>query len=707
MKRLIKHIWPLFFIVLIVSVYFWSLFFPEPKLFFTSESLGTDLRANYYPGKYFLASSLRKGELPFWSKDIGTGFPLLAEGQIGTFYVFNLLYLLLPTWLAWNLNYVLAFLLALLGSFLFFRKLGLTDRASLFSAFSFAFSGSFISRIIHTSPLQAMSLMPWLFLTAKNFWEKPTKWHGATFALVLAEQIFTGGFQWVFISLLGVFLFFLTQFREERKGDLPRKMSLLMVAVVGAAMIAAPQLLPTWEMRQESQRKTGLQQEEIFFFPYGYEDFITFVLPNYFGTPKEGTYLLPLKVYWENTAYLGLSPLLFLVMAVVQKKKSSWQWSFLFLGVFTALLATGTKSPFYFLLTLPGFNNFRVPSRFLLLTAFSICGLAGAGLDWFLSTISRKLKSTLMLGIVFCLVFALQIGDLFHFDWSYHPLLSVEEALRIPETAKVIQPDERIYTHPQLIKIWKDVFFTRGWQDTLPFLYFHNGLFANLNLVFERANARAYAGLYPERFFLSYDLAPYLFNTLAVDIIISPIELPDSTDFELSLRVHSPRNDLPDFFVYHNRGSLGRFRFVSSYTVVSNLDEAKTVVEKGDYPFDRSAILENDLGENFQELTKSDMTVVEDADQHLVLQTSTDMKALLLVADSYYPAWKAWIDGQPTEILPANINQRAVVVPAGEHEIVMQFISTSFLHGIFLSGLAVVIFVLGNLINRFRFFRRS
>jgi uncharacterized membrane protein YfhO len=50
----------------------------------------------------------------------------------------------------------------------------------------------------------------------------------------------------------------------------------------------------------------------------------------------------------------------------------------------------------------------------------------------------------------------------------------------------------------------------------------------------------------------------------------------------------------------------------------------------------------------------------------------------LVVADSFYPGWQAIIDGRQTKIYPANINQRAIFINAGHHQIRFRFISQSF-----------------------------
>jgi hypothetical protein len=117
---------PILIIGFIHFLFFARLFYPEPMIFYLPEYERSDIWNQNYPFKDFLSHSLKHGELPFWSKDAGTGFSLFAEGQVGTLYIPNLiLFYFLPTWIAWNLSYILLFLLSFLGAYLFYRELGI------------------------------------------------------------------------------------------------------------------------------------------------------------------------------------------------------------------------------------------------------------------------------------------------------------------------------------------------------------------------------------------------------------------------------------------------------------------------------------------------------------------------------------------------------------------------------------------------------
>jgi hypothetical protein len=49
--------------------------------------------------------------------------------------------------------------------------------------------------------------------------------------------------------------------------------------------------------------------------------------------------------------------------------------------------------------------------------------------------------------------------------------------------------------------------------------------------------------------------------------------------------------------------------------------------------------------------------------------TEAGASALLVLSQSFYHPWRAYVDGKPTEIFPANFAFQAVQVPAGRHQV--------------------------------------
>ncbi len=65
----------------------------------------------------------------------------------------------------------------------------------------------------------------------------------------------------------------------------------------------------------------------------------------------------------------------------------------------------------------------------------------------------------------------------------------------------------------------------------------------------------------------------------------------------------------------------------------------------------------------------------------------------LVLTDTYYPGWRATVDGAPAEILAANHAFRAVALDAGEHTVVFEYIPLSFRLGAWISLGASVLLV--------------
>ena len=63
----------------------------------------------------------------------------------------------------------------------------------------------------------------------------------------------------------------------------------------------------------------------------------------------------------------------------------------------------------------------------------------------------------------------------------------------------------------------------------------------------------------------------------------------------------------------------------------------------------------------------------------------------LVLLDSYYPGWHAYVDGKEARILAANYAFRAVEVRAGKHRVEFLYRPRSFYAGLSVTGLAIAL----------------
>jgi hypothetical protein len=75
----------------------------------------------------------------------------------------------------------------------------------------------------------------------------------------------------------------------------------------------------------------------------------------------------------------------------------------------------------------------------------------------------------------------------------------------------------------------------------------------------------------------------------------------------------------------------------------------------------------------------------------VTVTTDASAPSLLILADNYYPGWRAELDGRRTRIVRVNYNQRGVAVGAGKHVVNFNYQPDSLLAGLFLSGVSLLV----------------
>jgi len=80
----------------------------------------------------------------------------------------------------------------------------------------------------------------------------------------------------------------------------------------------------------------------------------------------------------------------------------------------------------------------------------------------------------------------------------------------------------------------------------------------------------------------------------------------------------------------------------------------------------------------------------------LGLKVETDAPTFLVLSEIYYPeGWLARVDGKPAPIREVNTVLRGIMVPAGTHEITMDFEPADVRLGRLISNLSLLLIVLG------------
>lgn len=82
-------------------------------------------------------------------------------------------------------------------------------------------------------------------------------------------------------------------------------------------------------------------------------------------------------------------------------------------------------------------------------------------------------------------------------------------------------------------------------------------------------------------------------------------------------------------------------------------------------------------------------TVLRSVPNRVTIETSLPQPGYLVLADTFYPGWQAFVDGHRAEIMRANYAFRAVQLTEGEHQVVFEYRPGSLTAGVICSAAAV------------------
>jgi hypothetical protein len=94
--------------------------------------------------------------------------------------------------------------------------------------------------------------------------------------------------------------------------------------------------------------------------------------------------------------------------------------------------------------------------------------------------------------------------------------------------------------------------------------------------------------------------------------------------------------------------------------------------------------------------------IVSETNNRVRLHVMTKENAFLVLSDTYFPGWKAYLDGNPVKIFRANYNFRAVSIPPGKHEVKFVYHPMSVKLGVLVTSLGIIGILVMGLCSRFK-----
>jgi len=661
-----------------------------------------DICLFFEPVKAYLHESLRAGRLALWSPYIFCGYPIAAEGQIATFYPISVLISwLLPSPGAINWLIISHLLLAGLSMYALARLLGASRFAAWLSGIVFSFSGYLFAHTHHVSLVCAAAWLPVVILCVERAWRKgalPSSVYGA---LAWGACALCGHPQTLFhISLVVAFWLawrLVEAGRAGRAWPLARSAGILLLVVGLGIGLAAVQLLLTSDLAARSFHGVRKSLSYVTEFSLLTRHLAGLVLPNWQGSPAFDSYEGE-HFYWEYVLYLGIVPLVLAGIGAATRRGRVLAG----LAIVALILALAAGNPLYRVLRLlPGFGDFRVPARYLLVFTFAAALLSGygwetiAGCRWL-----RKARRLQVLGGVLAL---LVIGDLVRFDRTLAPLASRAVHAK-PAAAAALQRDGSwgrvLIQAPEAVDAsWlpEGGWYVNpdGWAEARALLA------ANVPQSYGLRSMTGYAG------FTDSDHAQF-FRTAFTRALFNKqpmlLSLVGIRDYAVGSDIYAPgrfSEQAGPFAIYRDEQAFPRVFAVPQ--VIPSADFQQCLFRTLDLALagrlrDTAMVLGDMDPSGAAVGSPPALTVTEVRPERVLVHARADADMLLILNERYDTGWRAYCDGRPARLIPTDTVLMGTPLPRGDHDIEFVYRPTSFLIGRVVSlgslGVCVVLLLL-------------
>jgi hypothetical protein len=160
----------------------------------------------------------------------------------------------------------------------------------------------------------------------------------------------------------------------------------------------------------------------------------------------------------------------------------------------------------------------------------------------------------------------------------------------------------------------------------------------------------------------------------------------------------------PDNFswLYKIEGTIPRAYVVNKTTVEKNSNQVLRLLSSEAFDPTQEVILDSEIAIPPMHQLRATAKIVRYENERVTIAASADSEAILVLADSHYPGWKAFVDGKQEVIRRANLFFRAVPLPAGNHTVEFRYEPRSFTIGLVISVVTLVALALVTAVFAFR-----
>ena len=378
-----------------------------------------DFADEFFPKRWFMMNALENGFWPFWCPYRSMGIPAHADPQSSVFY--------LPFWLLalvghynpyfWGAEFIFHIFVAGCGFYRLSHQFSKNDKICFVVACCYMLSGVFTGNTQHYSWIIAMAWLPWIFHFFFSVFENPTIKNsiGLSFSLSL---LFTGGYSGFAFILFYFFIAYAAVYLTKaiRQKDFARIKPLLCqlgITLGLFVLMALPSLLSFAETTKYVTRGETLTFEQATAVAFVPKALLTLFFPWMSGYDRGW---MPLDISMRSI-FIGVLTVYFFIIGLAQKKNTNTLIMLVF-GIICLLLSFGNQLPIYRLVyKLPFIGMLRFQTIFRCFFMLSMLVFAILGMNAFASDFKKYSKSFIIflaaVGLMYVIVF---IANAIHID---------------------------------------------------------------------------------------------------------------------------------------------------------------------------------------------------------------------------------------------------------------------------------------------------
>ena len=325
--------------------------------------------------------------------------------------------------------------------------------------------------------------------------------------------------------------------------------------------------------------------------------------------------------------------------------------------------------------------------------------LLAAGSALACSWLWRPRSRALPLSAVVCIV-----GELLYFAWPYNPYVSRERVYPTTPAIEFLQAEaagSRILgVEPPDAHPWKG--------DVLP---------PSAGMCYDISDVRGKEGMYP---WSTRRFMETLRRRRGVQFVaLVHFTHADSRIFDLLgaryvvshrplARAHLRSVFERELYIYENERCMPRTFTCPRAIVFESDDDLLAHMHQDSFDPRQAVLLASPPSLAFEPGGKpAEVSIVDDGPNRVALSVDAPSDCYLVLADTYFPGWRATIDGERAVVQSAYYLLRCVSVPKGKHEVVFDYWPVSFQAGLALCLAALAAAMLAGLLAAIRRHRQQ